>query len=504
MELIELSRWPTLQIGKGPPERAIDVFIIDPSNIPSDIEKMIKGCKLSWDSTGNNVLVFKDPNAGSVKIFVSVNFKSSRGQRGILNRLLEKFKLLCREDYAFGACNFEIRTDLFKAEVLESFMLALYEFSRFKSEENLIKDIFVSGGLSDNETEKINKIIGILPWVYFAQDLVNYPPNFKPPKILAETIKKQLQDLPNLKITEWDGDPLRDRFDPVWNVGKGSDNKPVVLRIEYLSEKPINSQPVVLVGKGVCFDSGGMNAKTDETLTEMKLDMAGAAAVAGICGYIASQKWPVHLVYYFPLVENLLDSRSIKTSDVVFLPIVTDPKDKKDFEYIEVVDTDAEGRLLLCSMVNHANLYDDPGLIVTIATLCGTTESMLGSYAAAAVSKVKKLLEDIEAAGVLTDENYASVRVSPDMLDECQTDLAGEITDWKNYSNSIDNGDTLMAFGLIQNFAENVPFLHLDICGVAWLKDSVIYRSKKRKPNGASGWGVRSVSEFLKRYFNLN
>ncbi len=501
MQALELSRWPTLQIGKSPPGKSVDIFIVDSANIPPDIEKMIKSSKLSWSNKGNNLIVAKDVDF--VKIFAPINSKSPRSQRGILNRLLEKFKLLCREDYAFDGCNFDIRTDLFKTEVLESFMLALYEFSCFKSEKNLIKDIFVSGDLSDEEMRRINKIIAILPWVYFVQDMVNYPPNFKPPEILAETIKKQLRDLPDIKINEWEGDSLRDKFDPVWNVGKGSDNKPVVLKIEYLSEKPVNAQPVVLVGKGVCFDSGGMNAKINETLAEMKLDMAGAAAVAGICGYIASQKWPVHIVAYLPLVENLLDSRSIKASDVVSLPTVVDPKDKKDFEYIEVVDTDAEGRLLLCAMVNHARLYNNPDLIVTVATLCGTTEGMLGSYAAAAVSKVKKLLEDIEAAGVATDENYASVRVSPDMLDECQTDMEGEITDWKNYSNSIDSGDTLMAFGLIQHFAENVPFLHLDICGVALLKDSVIYKSKKRRPNGASGWGVRSVSEFLKRHFNL-
>lgn len=483
MEPIRLSRWPTFQIGQAP-SGFIEVYVIDTDNISDELShlKLTRQYDDLRIENGNSIYI----------ILSSKTLNSSAGQRKILKRLFDKLK--SQQFKSFTGCNFHVKTLKFNIENIREFIFNLYEFSCFKAEDRRVKDIYIDG-ISEEESIKINSISSLLPWICFTKDLVNYPPNLKPPERLAAIVREMLIKNDNVNTEIFMGEYLEHHFNAVAEVGKGSKDKPILLRIEYKPTNSKNPKPIVLIGKGVTYDVGGYNIKTDEDdLRVMKLDMAGAAAAAGICGYFSSNKWPIHIIIYLPLVENMIGPLSLKPGDIVKIPITPNSKDiKSEHTYIEVSDTDAEGRLLLSNVTAFSSLNDNPELIITIATLCGATEFCLGYKIAAAISKTKLLLDTIESAGRQTGEQYATIRPSQSVLDEYLDDYKSYVGQFTNYESKV--GDTMHAFALIQYFANKVPFLHLDICGTAFLLES----SKKNNP-GATGWGVASVIEFIKRY----
>lgn len=499
MEIIELSRWPTLKIGK-PEKVEVRAYILESGNIPDDILNLGKslGHDLTQVSERGEIKWAKFENVPVLFLLIPQKMSGHLPtQRNLLNRLATKFST--NEFRTFKSCVLNVSSLKFKVECLESFLSGLYEFSVFKKDKIDIKDIWISG-LSPEDEVKALGIANLFSWVCFARDLVNYPSSNKPPARLAGTICNQLKNL-NIKTQIFTKDEVKRDFDPVWQVGKASNNRPVILRLEYKPENSKNSRPIVLIGKGIVYDVGGHNMKTyGPDLKIMKLDMAGAAAVAGICGSAASMALPVHLIAYLPIAENMMGANGLRPGDIVKIPSIKEPKEKDDWYSIEVTDTDAEGRLLLSSITNYASLNDNPELILTIATLCGSTEGMLGCLVAAAISKTRTLLDEIEASGRITSEFYATVRMPSDVVDEYLHDYESTVADFQNTNWDIPNGDTLQAFCLIQNFANKVPFLHLDICGTAYLPWAIVKRSKRTLPEGATGWGVASVIEFLRRY----
>ncbi|MBX4190202.1 leucyl aminopeptidase family protein [Candidatus Parcubacteria bacterium] len=504
--MIPLSKWPTFDVDSSESkESAVQVFILDSENIPDSIKTLAKHAKVSLESPEKYELR-GGRHDGKLYFFGLMHPKIQKRvftQRGLLDILLTR--LSSRDINGAASCTIHLFNSDFRPEVLELFLHSLYRYTPFKEDGIKIKNIHLTGLLSDIWWRNFSSMFHTLGWVCFARDLVNCPPSLKPPEKLSLKIREQLSGLENISAQETIGDELLKEFDPIHKVNQGSNNKAVLLRIEYKPENPVNSKPLVLIGKGVSFDNGGQNIKTDgRTLVEMKLDMAGAAVVASVCGIVAANKYPVHLVAYMPFVENLYSSKSMKPGDVVKVPKKAEINAPEDYLYIEVGDTDAEGRLLLSSVVNHAALHDNPDLIITIATLCGTTESMLGSYMAAAMSRVNDLLLNIDVAGRTTDEPYALVRPSSDVIDECLTDYESEIASAKNVNWGVIDGDSLQAFCLIQSFAKKVPLLHLDICGTSFYRFKMTYKSKRRRLHGATGWGVRSVVEFLKRHYNIS
>lgn len=499
MTEMKLSRWPTLRIGQAG-ENYVEAHLLESGNINSQMVKLAKACGVDLEHLSERDGIKVGRNDKTPVVFIVVQLQTLTrvaALRNMFNKLANKF--LHNDFKSFRACNLHIHANKIRVESMDSLLSGLYEFSVFKNEKTPVKEIYISG-LSNENAEKVNRLTRLYSWVFFARDIVNYPPSSKPPKVLAEKIDEQLKGL-SIETSLFSEEEIKNFFDPVWKVGQASENRPQIMRLEYKPEKAKNAKPVVLIGKGVVYDSGGYNLKTEGSdMKIMKLDMAGAAVAASVCGLVAELELPIHLIVYLPIVENMIGPNGLKPGDIVRIPASKEPKDKSEWYFVEVTDTDAEGRLLLSSATAYSALHDEPGLILTIATLCGTTESMLGYLVAAAISKTKVLLDDIESAGRLIGEIYSTTRLNNDVIEEYLGDYESTVADFQNTNWNIPIGDTLQAFCFIQHFANDTPFLHLDICGTSYMPWAIVQKSKRNLPEGATGWGVASIFEFLRRY----
>jgi len=234
---------------------------------------------------------------------------------------------------------------------------------------------------------------------------------------------------------------------------------------------------VALVGKGVTFDSGGISIKPGSGMERMKDDMAGAAAVIGTFVAAASLGMAVNLVGVVPLTENLPDGRAYKPGDVV-----TTMAGKT----VEIVNTDAEGRMILCDALHHA-LSFKPAAIIDMATLTGACLVALGTEASAMFASDRRLAKELHLAGERSGERLWELPV----WDEYGELMKSDIADMKNAGGP--HGGSITAAWFLKQFVGRTPWVHLDIAGTAWEEKGVHYR-----PKGGTGVGVRLLVEFLK------
>jgi leucyl aminopeptidase len=264
-------------------------------------------------------------------------------------------------------------------------------------------------------------------------------------------------------------------------VNKGSIEPPTFTIMEYKGPKAKNKQPMVFVGKGVVFDTGGLSLKpTPGSMDEMKCDMSGAAAVVGLMHAIASNKLPLHVIGLVPATDNRPGMNAVAPQDVITI---------SDGTTIEVMNTDAEGRLILADALVYAKKYK-PELVIDLATLTGAAVRAVGTYASAvmgtASSEVMKSLSD---AGNAVWERTMEFPLWSDYGDELKSDVA----DMKNLGGG--NAGHISAAKFLQHFTD-YPWVHIDIAGTAWNNGSQAYRSK-----GGTGVGVRMLYQFLEHYY---
>jgi leucyl aminopeptidase len=256
-------------------------------------------------------------------------------------------------------------------------------------------------------------------------------------------------------------------------VGKGSIEDPRFIAIEY---KGAVGAPVVLVGKGVTFDSGGISIKPAERMEDMKFDMSGAAAVLGAFEALGRLKPRVRVVGLIPSAENMLSGASYKPGDVVRA---------MSGKHIEVVNTDAEGRLLLADALHYARRYE-PACVLDIATLTGAVVIALGHTAAGVMGTDDALIEEVRRAGERSGE-----RVWPlPLWDEFREHIKSDIADVKNSGGR--PAGTITAAWFLREFVEGFPWAHLDIAGTAYTQSEDAGAVK-----GPTGMGVRLFAEFL-------
>jgi leucyl aminopeptidase len=259
-------------------------------------------------------------------------------------------------------------------------------------------------------------------------------------------------------------------------VASGSKEPPKFIVLEYRgsAKKP----PVVLIGKSITFDSGGISLKPSEGMEKMKYDMAGGAAVMGVIKAAAEMKLPVHLVGLLPATENLPGGAAVKPGDVV-----------RSFsgKTIEIVNTDAEGRLALADALGYAKRFK-PGAIIDIATLTGACAIALGGEAVAMMGNDRHLLDACKNAG---DATYERVCELP-LYEEYKEYLKSDIADIKNVGGRI--GSLMASAYFLFEFAGQTPWVHLDIAGTAWVE-----KDRPYIPKGASGIGVRLILNLIER-----
>jgi leucyl aminopeptidase len=266
------------------------------------------------------------------------------------------------------------------------------------------------------------------------------------------------------------------KFGALLAVSLGSEQKPSVVLMQHLV--PNAKKTVLLVGKGITFDSGGINIKHGPTMETMKMDMAGAAAVAATLITAARLRLNVNLIGIMPLVENMPSGRATRPGD-----IVTSFQGKT----IEIGNTDAEGRLILADAMAYAIDRFKPDITVDLATLTGACMAALGEKIAGVFTADDNLAERLTGAGIKTHERCWRLPLPEDYKELIKSDLA----DIKNMSSS-SFGGAITAALFLSEFAGNTRWAHLDIAGTAFHKSATDYA-----PPGGSGYGVRLLMELL-------
>jgi leucyl aminopeptidase len=351
--------------------------------------------------------------------------------------------------------------------------------------------------LSDDERREIERVSVLVPngdddlaggvatgqaiarGVMLARDLVNRPPELKTPPKFAEEAVALGERHPSVSVTVIDEQQLEaDGFGGVLAVGKGSDSPPRFIIFEYGADDD-GAPTICLVGKGLTFDTGGYNLKPEDGMLTMKNDMGGGAAVFGAMQVAAELELPVHLVGLVPSAENMISGRAYRPSDVV---------STLSGKTVEILNTDAEGRVILSDGLFYAQRYE-PEAIIELSTLTGAMVIALGNVASGVMAT------DQDLADLLIDAGQASgdrVWQFP-LWAEYKEMVKGDVADLKNLAGRPAGSITAAAF--LAEFVGEIPFAHIDIAGTAWSDPPTLPHQFR----GGTGAGVRLVTEFLRR-----
>jgi leucyl aminopeptidase len=366
--------------------------------------------------------------------------------------------------------------------VAEGAYLALYRFDKYISKDEDRQDVetLVICSPTGKNVRRCKRIVAraqiVCEATTLARDLGNAPGNEIYPETLAEAARESARRA-GYKATVLDEHEIRNLgMGGVLGVSQGSAHPPRFMILEYGSP---GKRPVVLVGKGVTFDSGGISIKPSAGMAEMKMDMSGAAAVIGAFEAVSRLKLPVHIVGLIPAVENMPSGSSIRPGDILR---------HQNGKTSEVDNTDAEGRLILADALAYAGQFK-PAAVIDLATLTGAVVVALGHYATGMMGNDRSLLERLRQAGEATYERTWELP----MFEEYEKLVKSDIADVKNVGGRWAGAITGAMF--LKKFIGPYKWAHLDIAGTAMLEEQGSYASK-----GASGVGVRLLTEFLRRW----
>ena len=395
-------------------------------------------------------------------------------------RSLNVKKFAVGADLGISALNVTEATEA----MIEGIYLGLYQFTSFKTlERDKIKEITEFTILAGKEKNipaikaAVKTAASICRAVCFARDLVSTPGNAMTPSDLAreaetmaaarKKVEVRILDVPNMKELG---------MNALLGVASGSCQPPKFIILEYRGGSK-GQAPVALVGKGLTFDSGGISLKPSDKMDEMKTDMAGGAAVMGAIMAIADLQLPVNVVGLIPATENLPGSNAYKPGDIL---------KSLSGQTIEVLNTDAEGRLILADALTYAGKYK-PVAIIDIATLTGACIVALGDNVTALLGTDDKLMAGLKAAAEITGERVWELPFWEEYHDLIKSDVA-------DYKNAAGRGaGTITAAAFLSKFVGPYPWAHLDIAGPSWLT-----KDKAYSPKGASGVGVRLFVQYLR------
>jgi leucyl aminopeptidase len=363
----------------------------------------------------------------------------------------------------------------------EGLLLSFYSFEKYKTKKdkddgaNYPSRLLLHGDISEDD---LNWLITITDAVYFTRDLVNEPVNHLNAASLAEEIKKigmsagfSVEILNKGKIEAL-------KMGGLLAVNKGSVDPPVFSILEWRPEKCLNNNPIVFVGKGIVYDTGGLNLKPGDFMDGMKGDMAGAATVTGIFYAAAKSRLPLHLIGLIPSTDNRPGGNAYAQGDIITM---------YNKMSVEIGNTDAEGRLILADAISYAEKYS-PELIIDIATLTGSAAMTFGNQAIALMTNAdKKYVSLLEESGMEVHERIAELP----FWEEYGEFLKSDIADLKNVGGR--EAGAIIAGKFLENFAKS-PLIHLDIAGTSMLKKEDSYRLKN-----STGSGLRLLATFLKK-----
>ncbi len=366
--------------------------------------------------------------------------------------------------------------------VVEGHMLGGYTFDRYKSDAGknggVVDVTLLVPAAANHETAEraVGEARTVCEAAIMTRDLVAQPGNVATPAFLAEkAVEVAGRCGIECRIMERE-EMERNGMEALLAVSKGSSQPPRFIILEYRGggEK---ERPTVLVGKGITFDSGGISLKPREGMEKMKNDMAGGAAVIGAVAAAARLALPLNLVGLVPTAENLPGGRAYKPGDLV---------QSMAGKTVEIVNTDAEGRLVLCDALHYAQRYR-PAALIDVATLTGACIVALGSVATGVMGNDEGLVRALKRAGEATGERLWELPV----WDEYGELMKSDIADLKNAGGP--HAGTVSAGWFLKQFVGNARWAHLDIAGTAWEE-----KGRPYLPKGATGMGVRLLVEYLR------
>ena len=365
----------------------------------------------------------------------------------------------------------------------EGLILGNYQFLKYRADKkekaNSLSAVHILKG--PMKKQDIRELQHVCRGVYLARDLVNEPLSTLTAVMLAREIEKAGKDA-GFSVEVFHKKKIESlRMGGLLAVNRGSIDPPTFTILRWDPEKARNKKPVVLVGKGVVYDTGGLSLKpTHDSMDYMKSDMAGAAAVVGTIYAAAMNKLPVRLIGLVPATDNRPDGNAYVPGDVIKM---------FDGTTVEVLNTDAEGRMILADALSWAKKYE-PMLVINLATLTGSAQMTLGRYGIAAMGNAgEDLFNELKASGDRVCERIAEFPFWDDYAELLKSDVADIKNIGGRYAGAITAGKFLEHF-------TGYPFIHLDIAGPSFNKTSDAYRGK-----GGSGVCVRLLYDFLKSKF---
>lgn len=377
--------------------------------------------------------------------------------------------------------NLPLAPAVFGQAFAEGSVLGSYRYLRYKSDREdapSLTAILQAGTDAEVAAAGVQRGQIIARATAFARDLANGPGNEVTPAFLGQTALEMGERL-GLKVMVLDKPQLIEQgFGGILAVGQGSANEPRFIVMEHGAAG--NGPTICLVGKGITFDTGGISIKPAEKMDEMKMDMSGAAAVFGAMQAVAELQVPLHVVGIVCAAENMPSGAAYRPGDIIRT---------LSGKTVEVLNTDAEGRIVLADGLYYAQRYQ-PAAIVDLATLTGAIMVALGPHAVGLMGNNQELANRLIAAGETTAERVWQLP----LWDEYRDAMKSEIADLKNTGGRY--GGAITAAGFLAAFVGDYPWAHLDIAGTAWVeKPARAYQSR-----GATGIGVRLLVEWLQGY----
>ncbi|RPH04235.1 MAG: leucyl aminopeptidase [bacterium TMED46] len=361
--------------------------------------------------------------------------------------------------------------------IAEGLVLGSYQFLDYKTKEKNIFELR-SATVLGCEKEAVARGAMIGNGVCFARDLGNHPGNVATPSKLAASAK-EIADQGGMNLTVFDRKEFTEMgMGGLAGVAQGTDEPPKFIILEYM--KGGDEKPKVLVGKGLTFDSGGISIKGASKMDEMKFDMCGSALVLGVFKALALLKPELNVVGIIPSTENLNGAKAYKPGDIL---------KAYNGKTIEVLNTDAEGRLILADGLSYASKHYDPEYILDFATLTGAMVVTLGHIATGIMGTNDNLIDNIGKASKTTGEKVWELPLWEEFCKQIQSSIA----DVKNMGSPPQAGSIAAGAFLKEFVDEGIPWAHFDIAGTAWGG-----KPSSLDPKGsATGWGVRLVLDMM-------
>jgi len=366
---------------------------------------------------------------------------------------------------------------------LEGLALSHYQFIKHKPDgdekKNRLRQVQVySPGIDEEELGQLQVLCRA---VYYARDMVNEPLSALNADQLGREFRKMAKEA-GFSLEVFNRKKIESlRLYGLLAVNKGSVDPPSFSVMEWKPSQPENSKPVVLVGKGIVYDTGGISLKPSSSMLEMKSDMAGAATAAGIMYAVARNKLPVHLIALVPATDNRPGGNAYVPGDVITM---------HNEKTVEVVNTDAEGRMILADALSFARQYD-PEMVFDFATLTGSAAVVAGPHAIVTMGNAPdEIFKRLEKSGMNACERLIQLPLWKEYGEMIKSDVASI----KNAGGR--DAGAITAGKFLEHFTD-YPWVHFDIAPVAFLDKRDSYRGK-----GATGTGIRLIYDFLSRYMS--